>query len=133
MNNERALALFARCYNRCDFSDFGRKLSDNATFVAFNSFYTYKGQDSIRKALDDKANELRQLELPNKAWRGYLRGHHGMLDLPKMDDCVVLTASDPSIVLGVVMIQCALFRIRDIRVLDPADCSYTRSDLLYGR
>ncbi len=133
MNNESALALFAQCYNRCDFSDFSRKLSKKAAFAAFNSFYVFKGRDGIRRALDEKASELHQLKQPNKAWRGFLRGSHGLLDLPKMDNCIVLTASDPSIVLGVVTIQCALFRIRDIRVLDPADCSYTRSDRLYGR
>lgn len=133
MNDERALALFAQCYNRCDFAEFSRKLSEEAAFAAFNSFYTYNGKESVRKALDEKASELRRLEQPNKAWRGYLRGHHGLLDMPRMDSCVVLTASDPSIVLGVVIIKCALFRIRDIRVLDPAVCSFTRSDRLFSR
>ncbi len=133
MTEEKALALYARCYNRCDFSELNRKLSQKATYMAYNNFYEHKGRGSVCKALDAKAADLRALPRPNKVWRGYLKGRAEALDLPRMDSCLVLTADDPSRVLGVVILTRALFRIRDIRVLDPARCQYTRGSRLECR
>lgn len=128
MSEEKALELFARCYNRCDFTEFNRRLSRHASYEAFNRIYRHNGRDSVRRYFDEKAAELRSLPRPNKAWRGYLMTKHDLMDLPKCDHCVVLTHNDPRQTLGIVRIRCSLFGIREIRVLDPARCQCTRGD-----
>ena len=128
MSEEKALELFARCYNRCDFAGFARRLSKRAVYEAFNRLYVHDGRDSVLRALNEKAAELRAMDRPNKAWRGYLRYKSDMLDLPRCDNCVVLTANDPGRVLGVVRIRCTIFGVRAIRVLDPAKCDFTRGE-----
>ena len=128
MSEEKALELFARCYNRCDFTEFSRRLSRRATYEAYNRIYRHNGRDSVRRLLDEKAAELRSLVRPNKAWRGYLVSKHDLLDLPKCDNCVILTANDPRQILGIVTIRGTVFGIREIRVLDPAKCECTRGE-----
>ena len=128
MSEEKALELFARCYNRCDFAEFNRKLGRRAAYEAFNRFYVHSGRDSVRRLLEEKAAEQRALPRPNKAWRGYLMSKHDLLELPKCDHCVILTANDPGKVLGIVRIKASLFGVREIAVLDPAKCQFTRGE-----
>lgn len=128
MSEEKALELFARCYNRCDFTEFARRLSKRAVYEAFNRFYRHNGRESVRRLLEEKAAELRSMPLPNKAWRGYLMSTHDLMDLPKCDRCVILTASDPRRVLGIVRIKAWVFGIREIVVMDPVKCQFTRGD-----
>ena len=130
MSEEKALALFGRCYNCCDFTGLAGSLGKRAIYEAFNRIYRHEGRDSVTKALTEKAAELRALPRPNRAYRGFLNSMHELLGLPKCENCVVLTKDDPNQAIGIVRIRYSFFRIREIRVLDPAKYNFTRGSYL---
>jgi hypothetical protein len=127
MTEDKALKLFASCYNACDFSGISRLLHKKAGFEAFYRFYRNDGRDSVARLLQEKAAELRALPLPNKAYFGFMMVKHDVIGL-RAESCLVLTKNDPWQVEGVVRIKCTPLHIKDIKILDPVSCKYTRGD-----
>lgn len=127
MTEEKALRLFARCYNACDFTVFARRLHKNAGFEAYNRFYRNEGRESVARLLREKAAELRALPAPNRAYYGFVTVRRD-LGGTKVENCVVLTKNDPWQAEGIVRIKCSLLHIKDVRILNPAECQYTRAD-----
>ena len=125
MTEEKALKLFARCYNACDFAAVVRRLHGHASFEAYKRFYRSDGRESVARLLAEKAAELRALPLPNRAYLGFMMVKRDIIGT-RCESCVVLTRSDPQQVEGIVRIKCTPLRVKDIRVLDPAKCQYTR-------
>lgn len=128
MTEEKALKIFARCYNACDFEDVVRRLHKKASFEAFNRFYRNVGRDGVERFLAEKAAELRALPKPNRAHYGFMLIQRGFSPMLRPESCAVLTQDDPWKVEGVVRIKCTPLHIKDIRVFDPAKCQYTRGD-----
>jgi hypothetical protein len=127
MTEEKALKLFARCYNAGDFSDIYHYLHKKASFEAFYRFYRNDGRESVARLLQEKSTELRALPQPNCAYYGFMMVKHDVIGL-RAESCLVLTKSDPRQAEGVVRIKCTPLHIKDIRILDPTGCNYTRGD-----
>lgn len=129
MTEEKALKIFARCYNRGDFTDVARLLHKSATYEAYNRFYVNTGAESVSRLLSEKAAELRAWPKPNRAYWGYMMVKHDLIGV-RCESCLVLTRDDPREVEGVVRIKCSPLHIRNIRILDPSACKYTRGDYI---
>jgi hypothetical protein len=127
LTEEKALRIFARCYNRGDFADIAARLHKKASYEAYNRFYVSTGEESVARLLTDKAAELRALPKPNRAYYGFMMVKHDVIGT-RCESCLVLTRDDTREVEGVVRIKCTPLRIRGIRILDPASCKYTRGD-----
>jgi hypothetical protein len=125
MTEEKALKLFARCYNACDFTAVAGLLHGKASYEAYNRFYRNDGRESVARFLAGKAAGLRALPEPNRAYSGFMMVRHGIIGT-KCEPCVVLTRGDPLQAEGIVRIKCTPLRVKDIRVLDPGKCNYTR-------
>ncbi len=66
------------------------------------------------------------LERPNRAYHGFMMVKRGLSPIPRPEPCVVLTRNEPWLTEGIVRIKCTPLHIKDIRVLDPATCEFTR-------
>lgn len=128
MTEEKALKLFAKGYHRGDFSDVFAHMHKKVSYEAFYRFYRHDGRESVQRVLNEKAAELRAMPLPNRAYNGFMMVKHDIIGT-RCESCLVLTGDDPRNVLGIVRIKCTPLKIRDIRILDPAQCKYTRGDL----
>jgi hypothetical protein len=127
MTEEKALNIYARCFNARDFADVVRLLHRKATFEAYNRFYRCEGAESVARFLEEKAAELRAQPKPGRAYAGFMMVRHDIAGL-RAESCVVLTQYEPWNVEGVVRIKCTPLHIKGIRVLDPAKCQFTRGD-----
>jgi hypothetical protein len=127
LTEERALKIFARCYNKGDFADIARRLHKKASFEAFYRFYRNEGRENVQGILTEKAAELRALPVANRAYYGFMMVKHDVIGL-RAESCLVLTKDDPWQVEGVVRIKCTALHIKDIRILDPDACKFTRGD-----
>jgi hypothetical protein len=131
MTEEKALRLFARCYNACDFAPLVRRLGKKATYTAYNRFYVSSGREAVARLLGEKAEELRALPQKNRAYHGFVIVQRDIIGR-RADPCLVLTKHEPWQTLGVVRIKCTPLHIKDIRILDPAECRATRGDYAGG-
>lgn len=127
MTEERALRLFAACYRRQSFTPMLRWLHKKASYTAFNRFYVSSGKDGVARLLGEKETELQALPRPNRAFRGFMMVKHDLIG-NRAESCAVLTRADPWQTEGIVRIKCTPLHIKDIRVLNPADCQYTRGE-----
>lgn len=127
LTEEKALELYARGYNRRDFTAVARKLHRSAELVAFNRFYRHDGKDSVARYLREKADELAQSVELHRAYHGFMMVPRGMAGV-KCESCVVLTKSNPPLAEGIVRIRCSPLGILEIQILDPERCEYTRGD-----
>jgi hypothetical protein len=127
MNEDKALRIFARCYNACDFTGVKCRLHKKATFEAYNRFYRSAGREIVSRTLDEKASELRAKPAPNRAYLGFMMVRHDIGGV-RAESCVVLTRADPRQAEGIVRIKCTPLHIKDIVAYDPAKCEYTRGD-----
>jgi hypothetical protein len=127
MTEEKALKLYARCYNSGDFSGLTALLHKKAAYEAHNRFYRTEGRDNVARLLGEKAAELRAIPQPNRAYYGFIMVKHDLIGL-RAESCLVLTKADPWLVEGVVRIKCTPLHIKEIRILDPEKCKYTRGD-----
>ncbi len=128
MNEEKALKLFAACYNARDFSKLLSRLHRKATYTAYNRFYVSSLKEGVSRLLMEKAEELRAVEPPNRAYHGFVETPRSLTGT-RVDPCLVLTRHLPWQELGIVRIKCTLLHIKDIRILDPATHAHTRADL----
>lgn len=127
MTEEKALKIFARCYNRGDFAGVARLLHKKADYEAYNRFYVSAGRESVARLLGEKGAELRAKPKPWRAYLGFMMVKHDVIGT-RCESCLVLTREDPREAEGIVRISCTMFRIRSIRILDPAKSQYTRGD-----
>jgi hypothetical protein len=127
MTEEKALKIFAHCYNTGDFSAIIEKLHAKASFEAYNRFYKNEGAEFVSRMLQERGAELRELPKPNRAYYGFMMVRHDIIGR-RAESCVVLTRDEPWKIEGVVRIKCSPLHIKDIRVYDPAKCEYTRGD-----
>lgn len=125
MNEEKALRMFARCYNERDFAGLERRLHRKASYGAYNRIYVSRGRQAVSKALAEKAAELLARPRPNRAHMGFMMKPRDVGGI-KAEYCVVLTRDDPRQAEGIVRIRCTPLHIKDIWVYDPAQCQYTR-------
>jgi hypothetical protein len=127
LTEEKALKLFARLYNKCDFSGIVRHLHPKATYESWDNFYKYTGRSSVAGVLGAKACSLREINPRNKAYIGFTMVKHDIIGT-RCEPCLVLTRDDPRQVIGVVRIKCSWRRIRRIRIYDGKGMTYTRGD-----
>jgi hypothetical protein len=85
------------------------------------------GRETVSRALEEKAAELRAQPLPNRAYSGFMMERRDIGGL-RAELCVVLTRAESWLAEGIVRIKCTPLHIKDIRVFDPAKCEYTRGD-----
>ena len=127
MTEEQALKLFARCYNRCDFSPIVRYIHKKASYESWDHFYKYTGRGSVAGALAEKANMIKEKNPPNRAYMGFVMVRHDIIGL-RCEPCVLLTRNDPRQVIGVMRIKCTPFRMKHFRVWDGKGMTITRGD-----
>ena len=127
MTEERALKLFARCFNSGDFTKLIRRLHKKAVFEAYDRFYKYTGAEKVAAVLLQRAASLNSAPQRSRAYNGYVQVRYELIGL-RMESCLVLTGSDPRDVQGLVRIKCTPLHIKAITVLDPKLHTYTRAD-----
>ena len=127
MTEERALKLFARCYNSGDFSKLIRRLHKRVTFEAYDRFYKYSGAEKVAAILAQRAASLNSMPQRNRAYSGYVQVRYEIIGV-RMESCLVLTGSDPRDVHGLVRIKCTPLHIKAINILEPKLHNYTRAE-----
>jgi hypothetical protein len=129
MSEEKALKIFARCYNERNFAPLVRRLHRKASYGAYNRIYVSRGRPAVSRALAEKAAALQAQPRPSRAYMGFLIKPRDVGGI-KAEYCVVLTRDDPRQAEGVVRIRCTPLHIKDIWVYDPAQCQYTRGSYI---
>ena len=125
MSEERALELFAMCYNGGDFSPVIRRLHKRCTLEWYDFFYRQEGRDRVEQMLHWREAKLNAQTPRNRAHHGFEMVKHDVLGM-QPQACIVLTDSTDREVLGIVRIRCSLFRIKTIYVGNPEYHTYTR-------
>ncbi len=125
MSEDKALELFAHCYNRGDFAPVIRRLSKKCTLEWHDFFYKQEGRARVGEVLRWRAGLLNDLPRRNRAHVGYEMVKHDVFGM-QLRPCLVLTDADDDRVLGIVSIRPSLLGIRNINVGNPEYHTYTR-------